>query len=116
MIICKYLSLSCKPDYERSRLNTYQFVSQFQWFKQDFVLIQQKNKSLGNNDDKADQIAGRNDDNTLRIFRANLEPKVMFIICSKYRAVEKARQGQRTRSPPTPHPFHHHSLKHVHVA
>ena len=33
VIICKYLSLSHKPDYERSGLNTYQFVSLFQWFK-----------------------------------------------------------------------------------
>ena len=31
--ICKYLSLSHKPDYQRSGLNTYHFVSLFQWFK-----------------------------------------------------------------------------------
>ena len=33
MIICKYLSLSHKSDYQHSRLNTYQFVSPLQWFK-----------------------------------------------------------------------------------
>ena len=41
-------------------------------------MIQQKrkkNKSLGNSDDRAHQIAGQNDDNTLGIFRANLELK-----------------------------------------
>ena len=32
-VICKYLSLSHKPDYERSGFNTYQNVSLFQWFK-----------------------------------------------------------------------------------
>ena len=34
MNICKYLSLSHKPVYQRSWLNTDQFVSLFQWFKQ----------------------------------------------------------------------------------
>ena len=33
MIICKYLSLRHKLDYEPSGLNTYQVVSLFQWFK-----------------------------------------------------------------------------------
>ena len=47
MIICKYLItynkyLSHKPDYERRRLNNWQFVSLFQWLKLVFVLIQQK--------------------------------------------------------------------------
>ena len=32
-------------------------------------------KSLGNSDDRAHQIAGRNDDNTLGILRLNLELK-----------------------------------------
>ena len=32
MIICEYSSLSHKPDYQGSWLNTYQFVSLFQWF------------------------------------------------------------------------------------
>ena len=41
-----------------------------------------KSKSLGSSDDRADQIAGRNDDNTLGILRANLELKHMFIMCS----------------------------------
>ena len=41
-----------------------------------------KSKSLGSSDDRADQIAGRNDDITLGILRANLELKDMFIICS----------------------------------
>ena len=31
-IICKYFSLSHKPDYQCSGWNTYQFVSLFQWF------------------------------------------------------------------------------------
>ena len=42
MIICKYLSLNYKPDYQRSGLNTYYFTSLFQWFKKVFDLIQQK--------------------------------------------------------------------------
>ena len=33
MIICEYSSLSHKPDYQGSRLNNYQFVSLFRWFK-----------------------------------------------------------------------------------
>ena len=33
MIICKYLNLSHKRDYQRNGLNTYEFVSLFQWFK-----------------------------------------------------------------------------------
>ena len=57
MIICKYLSLSRKLDYERSGLNTYQVVSLFQRFKYVFVLMQQKRKCLGNSDDRADQMA-----------------------------------------------------------
>ena len=81
MIICKYLSLSHKLDYELSGLNTYQVVSLFQWFKKVFVLMQKK-KILGNSDDRADQMAWRNDDNTLGIFKANLKLTHMFIICS----------------------------------
>ena len=60
MIICKYLSLSHKLDYERSKSNTYHVVSLFQWVKQVFVLMQRK-KFLGNNDERADQIAWRNE-------------------------------------------------------
>ena len=41
-----------------------------------------KIKSLGNSDDIADQITGRNDDYSLGIPRANLELKHMSIICS----------------------------------
>ena len=41
-----------------------------------------KQKYLGNSDNRADQIAEQNDDNTLGIIRANLELKHMFIICS----------------------------------
>ena len=37
---------------------------------------------MGNSDDRADQIAWRNDENTLGILKANLELKHMFIICS----------------------------------
>ena len=81
MIICKYLGQSHKPAYERSGLNTYQFLSLFQLFKLVFVLIlQKKNKSLGNRDDRADQVARRNDHNMLGILRANLKLKHMFII------------------------------------
>ena len=43
-------------------------------------MIQQKKKSLGNSDDRAHQIAGQNDDNTLGILKANLELKLMFTI------------------------------------
>ena len=77
MIICKYLSLSHKPDYERIELNTYQFVSLLQWFKLGFRFDTAKKakKSLGNSDDRAHQIAGRNDDNKLGILRANLDLK-----------------------------------------
>ena len=52
-------------------------------------MIPQKNiKSLRNSDDKSDPKAGRNDDNTLGIPRANLELKhmtyvhIIFIKCS----------------------------------
>ena len=44
-------------------------------------MIQQKrkkNKSLGNSDDRAHQIAGQNDDNKLEILGANLELKLML--------------------------------------
>ena len=41
-----------------------------------------KKKSQGNSDDRANQIAGRNNDNSIGILRANLELKHMFIICS----------------------------------
>ena len=41
-----------------------------------------KIKSLGNSDDIADQITGRNDDYWPGIPRANLELKHMFILCS----------------------------------
>ena len=41
-----------------------------------------KTKSLGNSDDIADQITGRNNDYSLRISRANLELEHMSIICS----------------------------------
>ena len=41
---------------------------------------QKKFKPLENCNDRADQITGRNDDNTLGIPRANLEPKLMFIL------------------------------------
>ena len=52
-------------------------------FKQVFGLIQQKKiKSLGNNDDNADQKAGRNNDNMLGIPAAHLELKHMLILCS----------------------------------
>ena len=40
-----------------------------------------KKTSLGNSDDRADQTAGRSDNNTLGILRANLELKHM-LICS----------------------------------
>ena len=46
MIICKYLNLSHKPDYQHSGLNTYQFVWLFQLFKKVFVLKQQKRLNL----------------------------------------------------------------------
>ena len=46
MIICKYLRLSHKPDYQRSELDTYQFVSLFQWFKSVFVMTQRKQLNL----------------------------------------------------------------------
>ena len=41
-----------------------------------------KTKSLGNSDDIADQITGRNNDYSLEIPRANLELKHMSIIYS----------------------------------
>ena len=44
---------------------------------------------LGNSDGRTDQKARRKDDNTLGILKANLELKLMFIICSQYRAKEK---------------------------
>ena len=67
----------------RSRLNIYQIVSLFHWFKDVFGLLQQKKiKSLGNSDNRTDQKTGRNDDNLLGIPRANLELKHMFILCS----------------------------------
>ena len=45
--------------------------------------MQQKEiKSLGNNDDRADQKTERNNDNALGISRTNLELKHMFILCS----------------------------------
>ena len=57
------LALSHKPDYQHSGLNTYQFVSPFQWFKKGFRFdTAKKIKSLENSDDIADQITGRNDD------------------------------------------------------
>ena len=46
---------------------------------------QKKFKSLGNNNDIADQKTGRNDNKTFGIPRANLELKyIIFIICSYY--------------------------------
>ena len=78
-----WLLANTYPDYQLSGLNTCQFISLFQWFKQIFGLIQQKKiKSLGNNDDNADQKAGRNDDNMLGIPAAHLELKHMLILCS----------------------------------
>ena len=56
-----------------------------------------KKKYLGNSDDRADQIAGRNDDNTLVILRANLELKF-------YRAVEKEGGAPPLPAPPPPFP------------
>ena len=79
MIICKYSSLSHKPDYQGSRLN-YQFVSMVQvGFRVDTA---KKIKSLRNSNDIADQITGLNDDYWLRIPRGNLELKHMSIVCS----------------------------------
>ena len=43
---------------------------------------QRKIKSLGNNDDRADQKTEQNNDNALGIPGANLELKHMFILCS----------------------------------
>ena len=43
------------------------------------LISQSINQSLGNSDDRADQIAQRNDLNTLGIFRANLKLKHMFV-------------------------------------
>ena len=76
MIICKYSSLSHKPDYQGSGLNTYQFVSLFRFD------TAKKIKSLGNRNNIADQITGQNDDYWLGIPRANLELKHVSIICS----------------------------------
>ena len=83
MIICKYLSLNDKPDYQSSGLNTYHFVSLFQWFKKGFRFDTAKmTESLENSDDRPDQTTGGNDNNTLGIPRAQLELKHMFIVCS----------------------------------
>ena len=43
-----------------------------------------KSNSLGNSDDIADQITGRNEDYSLGISRANLVNKHMSITCSNY--------------------------------
>ena len=45
---------------------------------------QQKIESVRNSNDRADQIAGRNNNNMLVIPRANLELKHMFITCLQY--------------------------------
>ena len=42
----------------------------------------QQRKCLGNSDDKADQMAWRNDDNKLEIVKENLELTNKLIICS----------------------------------
>ena len=39
---------------------------------------------LENNDDRADQITGGNDNNTLGISIANLDLNHLFITCSQY--------------------------------
>ena len=43
---------------------------------------EKKIKSLGNSDDRVDQITGWNDVNTFEIPGVNLELKQMIIICS----------------------------------
>ena len=80
MIIRKYLSVSHKPNYQRSGLNTYQFfVSMIEiGFRFDTA---KKIKSLGNSYDRVDQKTRRNDDNTLGVPTANLELKHMPILC-----------------------------------
>ena len=51
-------------------------------FALEYDRFNQQKKCLGNNDDRADQMAWRNDDNTLGILKSNWEVYHVFMICS----------------------------------
>ena len=54
----------------------------FHYFNENKKIKQQKNiKYQGSNDHRADQKTEQNDGSTLRIPRANLELKHMFVLC-----------------------------------
>ena len=77
IIICKYFSLSHKPDYHRSRFKYLPICFTVSVIKKGFRFDKAKKiKSRANRDDIVDQITERNNDNTLGIpRRANLELK-----------------------------------------
>ena len=53
----------------------------FHYFNENKKIKQQNIKYQGSNDHRADQKTEQNDGSTLRIPRANLELKHMFIFC-----------------------------------
>ena len=76
--LCRFDTLSHTVNYQHSRLNTILF----HYFNENKKIKQQKNiKYQGSNDHRADQKTEQNDGSTLRIPRANLELKHMFVLC-----------------------------------
>ena len=78
VIICKYFSLSHKPDYQRSR---FKYLSICFTVSTGFRFDEAKKiTSRANSDDKADQMTERNNDNTLGILRADQMTNETMII------------------------------------